>query len=222
MAHISRHTSGKPKIEAIIFDIGRVIVGLDPARALPAFKGAGSGTGASGAGEKLSAEKIWAAIQVDPLWRGFQEGRVSPQEWYENLTRRFGVRVSYEEFVAAWNSVILPYTLLPNRLFERLSRRCKLVLLSNTDPIHVAHMEATFSFMRYFPARIYSCEVRASKPSPVIFRAAIRAAGAPAERVMFVDDVRGYVQAARRLGLDGVQFRTRGLLEGELRIRGVL
>jgi hypothetical protein len=39
---------------------------------------------------------------------------------------------------------------------------------------------------------------------------------------MFVVDVRGYVQAARWLGLDGVQFRTRGLLEGELRIRGVL
>ncbi len=218
MEHARGHSSGKPRIEAIILDIGRVIVALDPARALPAFQGAA----ATGASEKLSGGRIWAAIQLDPLWKGFQEGRVSPQEWYVNLTRRFGVRVSFEEFVAAWNSVILPKTLLPDRLFERLSRRCRLVLLSNTDPIHVAHMEANFSFMRYFPARIYSCAVRATKPSPVIFRAALRAADAPASRVMFVDDVREYVLAGRRMGLDGVQFRTRALLESALRVRRLL
>lgn len=222
MEHARGHSSGKLRIEAIIFDIGRVIVALDPARALSAFQGASAGAGAAGAGEKLSGERIWAAIQLDLLWKGFQEGRVSPQEWYLNLTRRFGVRVSFEEFVAAWNSVIRPEPLLPDLLFERLSRRCRLVLLSNTDPIHVAHMEANFSFMRYFPARIYSCEVRATKPSPVIYRAALRAADAPASRVMFVDDVREYVLAARRMGLDGVQFHTRALLESALRVRRLL
>lgn len=174
------------------------------------------------AGTQISAEKVWAAIQQDPMWKGWQDGRVTPHDWYENLTRRFGVSVSFDEFCAAWNSVILPETLLPDWLFARLSRRCRLVLLSNTDPVHVAHMEANFNFMRYFPDRVYSCAVGASKPSPVIFRAALRAAGVPASRTMFIDDVRQYVLAARRLGLDGVQFRTRGVLEAELRRRELL
>ena len=40
---------------------------------------------------------------------------------------------------------------IPDSLFEHLSKSYRLGLLSNTDPIHVAHLEATYSFFRYFP-----------------------------------------------------------------------
>jgi HAD superfamily hydrolase (TIGR01509 family) len=96
------------------------------------------------------------------------------------------------------------------------------VLLSNTDPIHVAHMEANFGFMRHFSVRIYSCAVGTSKPSRAIFLKAVRAAQAPKKHILFVDDVAGYVSAAKRMGLQAVQFRDRQQLEAELHRRGVL
>ena len=202
----------KPAIEAIIFDIGRVIIDLDPSRAIAAI----------GAGSTVAPDKLWHAVQKDPLWDGWQEGRVRPREWFENLTARFHTPISFDEFCNAWNSVLVPKLLLPEQLFRQLSNKCRLVLLSNTDPIHVAYMESKFSFLRYFPKRIYSCDVGASKPSVKIFRAAIKAAGAPPHRILYIDDIRQYVLAARRVGLNGIQFRSRRRLEAALRARHLL
>jgi putative hydrolase of the HAD superfamily len=83
-------------------------------------------------------------------------------------------------------------------------------------------MESKFSFLRYFPKRIYSCEVGATKPSVKIFRAAIKAAGVPPRRILYVDDIRQYVFAARRIGLHAIQFRSRGRLEAALRARHLI
>lgn len=213
-----RRRPRKPEIQAIIFDIGRVIVKLDPRRAIATI-------GASSPNiPKESPEKIWTAIQEDSLWIDWQEGRVTPREWYRHLTARFHAPMSFEDFRAAWNSVILPEPdlLLPDSLFARLSGRCRLVLLSNTDPLHVKHLESDFRFLRHFPARIYSCRAGSSKPSPAIFRTAIRAAGVPPSRTLFIDDIRPFVLAARRMGLDAVQFRSRLQIEAALRLRHLL
>jgi glucose-1-phosphatase len=201
-----------PEIEAVIFDIGRVIIDLDPSRAIAAI----------GAGSALAPDKLWSAVQEDALWPGWQEGRVTPREWYENLIARFHTSISFEEFRNAWNSVLVPKPILPELLFKQLSKKCRLVLLSNTDPIHVGYMESKFKFLRYFPKRVYSCDVGASKPSVKIFRAAIRAANAPTGRILFIDDIRQYVLAARRIGLNALQFSSRRQLEAALRQRHVL
>jgi putative hydrolase of the HAD superfamily len=208
----SRSATSKPEIEAIIFDIGRVIIDLDPSRAVAAI----------GASSTLAPDKLWDSVHKDPLWDGWQEGRVTPREWYENLIARFHTPISFEEFCSAWNSVLVPKLILPEHLFEQLSKKCRLVLLSNTDPIHVAYMESKFNFMRYFPKRIYSCEVGASKPSVKIFRAAIKAVAAPPSRILYIDDIRQYVLAAHRIGLNAIQFRSRSQLEAALRGRHLL
>jgi FMN phosphatase YigB (HAD superfamily) len=197
----------KPQIEAIIFDIGRVIIALDPSRAITVL----------GAASNLTPEKLWTQVQEDPLWLGWQEGRVTPRAWYDNLSARFHTSISFDEFCEVWNSVMASKLILPERLFKQLSKKCRLVLLSNTDPIHVACMESKFNFIRHFPKRIYSCEVGAVKPSVKIFSAAIRAAAAPPSRILFIDDIRQYVVAARRAGLHAIQFRSRPQLEATLR-----
>jgi FMN phosphatase YigB (HAD superfamily) len=197
----------KSQIEAIIFDIGRVIIALDPSRAIAAL----------GAASNLTPEKLWTAVQEDPLWPGWQEGRVTPREWYNNLRARFHTSISFDEFRDVWNSVLASKLILPEQLFKQLAKKCRLVLLSNTDPIHVACMESKFNFTRYFPKRIYSCEVGAVKPGIKIFRAAIKAAAAPPSRILFIDDIRQYVVAARRAGLHAIQFRSRPHLEAALR-----
>ncbi len=73
-------------------------------------------------------------------------------------------------------------------LFERLAARCRLRLLSNTDPIHVAHFEAHYDFVRSFPVRVYSCHVGISKPSPSIYHHALREVDAMPDEAVFIDD----------------------------------
>jgi glucose-1-phosphatase len=197
---------------AIIFDIGGVIVRVDPRRVLPILHSK----------KAVSPEKIWATIQHDPLWKDWQEGRITPRDWCAHLTHRFSLRISFDQFCRAWTSVLLPRQVLPDSLFARLSRQCRLVLLSNTDPLHVAYQLAHFSFLRYFPARVFSCRIGASKPERKIYQAAIHSAGVPPARILYVDDVLTYVRAGQRFGLDTIQFTSPRQLRAALYARNLL
>ena len=195
-------------LRAVIFDIGRVIVKLDLSRAIEGLS----------RGISLSPTELWSAIEKDPRWHDWKEGRISPHDWYLHLTKRLGSPLKFEEFREAWNRTLDPVPLQPDDLFASLAKKHRLALLSNTDPIHVAHLESNFSFFQFFPhpARIYSCALRASKPSPVIFQAALKAAKTPASQAVFIDDILEHVQAARSLGMHGIQYVDPAQLRSEL------
>jgi len=197
------------RLRSAIFDIGRVLVKLDLVRAIEGLS----------QGISLPPEELWSAIQKDPRWHDWQEGRISPHDWHLHITKRLGSPLKFDEFRAAWNRTLDPVPLQSDDLFQTLSKKLKLALLSNTDPIHVAHLESNFAFFEFFPppTRIYSCSVRASKPSPVIFQAALKAVKTPAAQAVFVDDIPEYVEAARSLGLNAIQYLNPAQLRADLR-----
>ena len=201
-------TIGGPILEpprAVIFDIGRVIIHVDFARA---FEVLGKGAGHSDL-------QVMRALETDPRWPDWQEGRITPRDWYEHLTQKFKLSFSFDEFCRIWCSVLDPITILPELLFERLGATCSLALLSNIDPLHVAHIEATFPFVRHFPVRVYSCHVGASKPAPMIYHHALREVGALPQETMFIDDLRENVLAAAALGINAFHFTSRDDLLSE-------
>jgi putative hydrolase of the HAD superfamily len=204
--------------KAVIFDIGRVIVGLDLKRALTPIAAAIRGA-PSGAPRRISPADAWELIRTDEHWHDWQEGRVSPAEWHQHLMRRLNLSLSYTEFRDAWNLVLDPEPILGENLFAQLALRCRLALLSNTDPFHVECLEQRFAFGRHFPVRVYSCSVGVSKPSPAIYKAALDRLGVAAPETLYVDDIQAFVDAAQNLGLDAIRFETRQLLEEELRWR---
>ena len=200
-------------LRAIIFDIGRVLVRLDIRRAqLGLAKGL-----------SLTPEELWSAIEKDPHWNDWQEGRMTARDWHLNLTKRLRISLNFEQFSQVWNSALDPTPIHPDSLFEQLSRSHRLGLLSNTDPIHVAYLESTYSFFRYFPkpVRTYSCSVGASKPNPLIFREALRSCKVGAEQAVYIDDIPAYVDAARSLGCAGIHFRSPEQLHQDLGAMGV-
>lgn len=199
------------KLRAIIFDIGRVLIRVDLGRSM---KGLATGT-------SLSPAELWSAIEKDPRWRDWQEGRVTPRDWHLHLAKKLGDRLTFEQFTEAWNAALDPTPILPQSMLEGLAGKYRLALLSNTDPIHVAHIEKTYAFVKLFPARIYSCAVGASKPDPLIFREALRALKAEAKEALFIDDIEAYVQAARGLGMAGIQFQSPEQLATDLAAHGV-
>jgi glucose-1-phosphatase len=198
---------------AVIFDIGRVIVRLQPELALePLVRGDAAGR---------SPRQVWTAVLSDPRWGDWQEGRIQPEEWYRHLTGRLNISLGFDEFCAAWNRALHPEPILQDDLFAKLAARCRLAVLSNTDPLHSAVLETEFSFLRHFPARIYSCRVGASKPSPAIYTAALDALGVAAEETLFIDDIAEYADAARQMGLDAIRFENPSQLSQELARRGL-
>jgi putative hydrolase of the HAD superfamily len=201
----------RPQLRAIIFDIGRVLLRVDISRSL------------AGLAENipLSPDEIWSAISNDPRWLDWQEGRISPRDWHLHISKRLGGSLTFEQFVDSWNRALDPIPLLENSLFEKLSRHYRLALLSNTDPVHVAHITSTYDFLRFFPVRIYSCSIGVSKPDPLIYREALRATKVRAEEAVYIDDIPAYVEAAQGLGMAGIPFQSSQQLAIDLRALGV-
>jgi HAD superfamily hydrolase (TIGR01509 family) len=208
--------------KAIIFDIGRVIVRVNLNRLLePLAALLPSGAEAHAPG-KLSPQQVWAAIESDSRWGDWQKGRMTPRQWHEHLTGRLRVTMGYAEFCQAWNRALDPETILEEALFEKLGKRCRLALLSNTDPLHSAHLESHFAFMKHFPVRIYSCRVGASKPSPAIYSAALGALRVRPAEALYIDDIAEYAAAAQQLGLNAICFKSPAQLRAQLSNRGLL
>ena len=199
------------KLKAIIFDIGRVLVRIDVGRAMQGLASGGS----------LSPSELWTAIEKDPRWADWQEGRMSARDWYLHLTKRFGGNYTFEQFTEVWNRVLDPNPIQEDAFLKSLSKRYRLALLSNTDPIHVQHLEASYSFFVFFPIRIYSCAVGASKPNPLIYKEALRALKVKANEAVYIDDIAAYVEAAKRLGMAGIQFQSPAQLTADLKSLGV-
>ena len=199
------------KIRAVIFDIGRVLIRVDVGRAMKDLA----------AGLSFTPEELWAAIQNDPSWKDWQEGRMSARDFHLRLTKRLGSQLPFERFTEVWNLALDPQPLQDVSLFEGLSKRYRLALLSNTDPIHVAYMEPHYDFFRFFPKRIYSCVLGASKPSPLIYREALRACGVAAADAVYVDDVSAYVEAATALGMRGIAYLSPQQLTSDLHAAGI-
>jgi len=199
-----------PKLRAIIFDIGRVLIHVNVARAM---------TGLAD-GVSLSPEEVWSALEKDPRWKDWQEGRMSPQDWHLHVSRRLGSKLSFAQFVEVWNRALDPTPIHENGFLEQLAKRYRLAVLSNTDPLHVAHMEKTYAFFGLFPARIYSCRVGASKPNPVIYKEALQACKVKAQEAVYVDDVPAYAQAAGQLGMHGIVFQSPEQLQSDLQTLG--
>ena len=193
---------------AVIFDIGRVIIRVDLSLSM----------GKLGQRDGLTHLEVLRELEADSRWPDWQEGRMTPRDWYAHLAQKLQFSYDFEQFCAIWNGVLAPGQILSDELFERLAKRYRLGLLSNTDPLHVAYFEANYSFVRHFPAqtRIYSCRIGLSKPSPAIYHRALSTLQVVPEDALFIDDVLENVQAAANLGIHGLHFTSADALLTDL------
>ena len=87
------------------------------------------------------------------------------------------------------------------------------------------HMRTVLGFDRLFDVSCYSWELGTKKPEPDYFEIALERIGAPADEVLFVDDMEANVEAARTVGLRAEHWhldRGHDVLEGLLAGHGVL
>ena len=199
------------KYRAIIFDIGRVLIRVNVSRAMDGLA----------SGLTLTPQEVWSAIEKDPRMLDWQEGRISPRDWYLHINKRLGTALTFEQFSEVWNRALDPNPIHEDSFLEKLSKNYRLALLSNTDPLHMSHAEGRFAFFRFFPNRIYSYHVGASKPDPLIYREALKACRVGAEEAVYIDDVAAYAEAARQLGMTGLVFQSPEQLQTDLRALGV-
>src|SRR3984893_6549650 len=198
-------------IKTVIFDLGKVIIPFDFKRG---YQGLEPLCG-------YPAAEIPRRIATTDLVQRFESGLVDPKDFVEQLSRVLDLRINYDQFCQIGSSIFVPDPLIPESLLEGLSKRYRLLLLSNTNAIHFDMLEKSYPLLRHFHDLVLSYRVGAMKPEPAIFREAIARAECRPDECFFTDDIAEYVAAAKREGIDAVQFESRAQIEQELLARGI-
>src|SRR5579862_8295657 len=198
-------------IKTVIFDLGKVIIPFDFLRG---YQGIEKISG-------LPVAEIRSRVGATDLVQRFESGKVEPADFVAQFCALLDLHISYDQFCQIWSSIFLPDPLIPESLLEGLSQRYRLLLLSNTNAIHFQMLEQTYPLLRHFHYKVLSHVVGAMKPSPAIYHEAIARAECRPEECFFTDDIADYVAAAKREGIDAVQFESSEQIQRELRARGV-
>ena len=197
--------------KAILFDLGKVLIHFDFGIVYRAL-------------EKLcpyNAAEIRQRLASTDLVSRFETGLMEPRDFAAQTSSLLELSIPYEEYRRIFVSIFSD-VLIPESMLEALARRYRLVLLSNTNAMHFEWLEVEYAqLLRHFHQRVLSYQVRALKPQAEIFQAAVKAAGCRAEECFYTDDIAAFVEGARAIGIDAVQFENCAQVERELRARGI-
>jgi len=195
----------------LIFDLGNVLIQFDFRRGYEAIRKYCP----------FPAEELSQRIASTGIVHRLESGEMPAAEFFARFSEALHLNLTYEEFRELWGAIFLPDPIIPESTIASLARSYRLLLLSNTNGIHFEFLEAHYPILKHFHGRVLSHEVKAMKPDPAIYRAALELAGCAAEECFYTDDIPAYVDGAKRLGLDAVLFTGTQQLEIELRRRGV-
>ncbi|MCC7087011.1 MAG: HAD family phosphatase [Pirellulales bacterium] len=201
--------------EFIYFDFGNVICFFD--HHLAARQTA--------AVAEIAEDQAWNVIfgQPDGLEWKYESGQLGDEQFYEAFCQATGTRPNAEQFHCANADIFTLNTAIIPLIGHLEDSGIPLGILSNTCNSHWQLVtDGRYAILPgAFKKMVLSYHVGAIKPDPSMFRAAIEAAGVPAERIFYTDDIAGHVEAARRAGIDAVQFTGVESLAQELLKRGV-
>jgi len=183
-----------PTIKTIIFDFGDVFINLDK----PAIERELINLGVP---KDFSLDMYHIASE-------YEKGLISTAELITHFNDKFP-NIATQDFIKAWNSIILDFPEHRLEFIEKLSKENKyrLILLSNTNDLHIEQVIENMSLPRYerfkksFDMFYLSQEIHLSKPSPSIYEFVLNQNNLKADECLFIDDLKENTDAASKLGI---------------------
>ena len=186
----------------IIFDLGNVLVKLNPEGCIGAFKAIGMGE----------------LVDLNPQSEGMKlmsklgVGMMTTEAFCDAARKLTGADVTNEDIIAAANKMLVE---IPDYKKERLLQLKKagyrLFLLSNTIDVHwdycVEHLfpYQSYGVEDYFEQCFLSQKMHLAKPNARIYEEVIRQANIHPDETLFVDDLKENCEAAEKLGIHTFQ-----------------
>jgi len=200
------------KYSAIVFDLGQVLIPFDYQNFINSLN-----RHKVGLGERF----IYLYKENYHIHRDFEKGKISEEDFISTMLRWTENKISAEEFCRNWSDIFSLNEEVIG-LLPILKEKYKLYLLSNTNAIHKRYGYQHYEFLKIFDKLFLSHEVGFVKPEKEIYQEIMKYSGIPAEELIFIDDIKEYVEAAKELGWDGIHFIGYQNLLGELKSRNIL
>jgi len=184
------------KYSTIVFDLGNVLIPFDHNLWVQNFNEIELGLG----------DKYYRKyIDNYQIHRDYESGKLTDLEFISINLEWLDYKVNERKFIKIFSDI---FTVNNNviELFPILKQKYKLVLLSNTSNIHKKYGWEQYSFLEYFDKLILSHKIGAVKPEEKIYKAVEQFTKEEPGTHIFIDDVLDYVNGAKNLGWDGIQF----------------
>ncbi len=185
-------------INTVLFDLGGVIITLDPEQAVSRFEQLGL----------ADARQRLDSYTQSGIFGDLEHGLITAEQFRSALSDMVGRDVTHEECAYAWQGYA---KVVPQRNLEALVRLrqegYRVLLLSNTNPYMMEWAESSrfdgqgHPVSYYFDHCYLSYQMKMMKPSETIFREVLRREKAFASEVLFVDDGARNVMVASQLGM---------------------
>ena len=169
----------------------------------------------------LAPEQVLEQMRLGDAYYPFCLGRFDQNEFYRRLTQQFGLDIDPPRMFEIWDSVIEPNEAISG-FIDRLIGHYRLVIGSNTDILHFARSLEVQPVIARFDGAILSYEINRAKPDLEFFTLGLEKLSLSPRRCVFIDDREGNVEAARTLGMTGIQFLSVYQLESDLTALGLL
>lgn len=184
-------------ISTLIFDLGGVIVDLDLAKCIQNFKDLGL----------ENIEQYLSNFGQKDFFMQFEKGQIGIPAFRNEIRKLAGTELSDAQIDKAWCSFLTQIPVEKLHLLSELKKKYRLLLLSNTNPLHIetavaAEFSKTGKTMQDFFDKCYlSYEMGMVKPDVEIFEALLTDAQLKAEECLFLDDGKKNIDTAAALGI---------------------
>jgi HAD superfamily hydrolase (TIGR01509 family) len=191
-------------IKNIIFDLGGVILNLDNQRTEDAFTSLGV----------KDFRSYFGHGHASSFFKEYEVGRLSDQQFVDSIRQLTGLSVPDAAIVDSWNALLLDFPPERIQLLKQLRKTYRLFLFSNTNALHLAALQQTYSatfgggsLEDHFEKTYYSHLLGMRKPDKESFEHILQENQLNPEETMFVDDAIVNVEGAERVGLRGLFLR---------------
>jgi putative hydrolase of the HAD superfamily len=184
-------------IRNLVFDLGGVILNLAVDKTISAF--------AQLAG--ISQEKAISIFHASPEFNLYEKGGMTDDQFRDFLRNAYTPSSSNRDIDNAWNQMLQSIPVVKLELLENLKKNYHILLLSNTNEIHLSYINSTLlpkgvtSLDQYFHKAYYSHRMLKRKPDAEIFEQVLTENDLIPEETIFFDDNLMNIKGAESVGM---------------------
>jgi epoxide hydrolase-like predicted phosphatase len=195
-------------IDAIIFDLGGVILNLDYNLTVKAFQKHI---------KNMQDDAFLGKKAQLHFFNQYEIGKITTENFIKEFNTHYETKLEQAEFEKCWNAMILDIPKERIELLKRLRKEGKQVfLLSNINEIHERAVLERYEvlkdetpFFDLFNKAYYSHHIGMRKPDTEIFQFVLSEQKLAPEKTLFIDDSIQHIEGASQLGI-AVKHLTRG------------
>jgi putative hydrolase of the HAD superfamily len=186
------------QLQCLWLDLGNVLVHFDPKK-LWSQVGAVLGISPSEARRRLESQEL--------QWR-YEKGLIGTSTFLGQLAGGHQLTRQLEsELSKAFCEIFAINAPMVNWVLAMKALGVRLVLVSNTNPLHIEFIQSQFDFLSHFDTLILSHEINFMKPERGFFERAQEKSRSNLEHALYVDDLGPNIAQGKDFGLKTILFR---------------